>query len=65
MEPPHFGGRDIHFLWRLLLRPILVISPTVFMREKNAFGEGNLDDFVGEKINGDKKTARRPGIIAG
>ena len=34
------------------------------MREKNAFGKGNLDDFGGEKINGDKKTARRPGIIA-
>ena len=57
---PILGG-GTHFLWRLLLRPILVISPTVFLGEKNAFGEGNFDDFGGEKINGNKKGARRPG----
>ena len=60
---PPFWGRDTHFLWGLLLRPISVISPALFLGEKNAFGEGNFDGFGGEKINGNKKGARRTGRV--
>ena len=50
-----WGALPIHFLWGLLLRPILAISPTVFPEEKNAFGVGNFDDFGGEKVMGTKR----------
>ena len=40
--PPFWGRDTLPLVWGLLHRPILVISPTLFLDEKNAFEEGNF-----------------------
>ena len=56
MEPLHRLGGVAHTL------PLGTSSqanfghfPTLFLDEKNALGEGNFDDFGGEKVMGTKR----------